>query len=123
MVEITTINVYMLFIGLMLFAILAVFIVYAEASGEKEHRKKTTEEKQAEALETSSEEPPENHQDFTVIVPEITPAERALLAANRQSLQLNMGALEAHRLLAEAAKRHEHDPTPSSWYMDAEWNV
>ena len=46
MVEITTVNIYMLFIGLMLFAILAVFIVYAEASGEKDRKRKVAEEEQ-----------------------------------------------------------------------------
>jgi len=123
MVEITTVNIYMLFIGLMLFAILAVFIVYAEASGEKEHKKKTTEEKQAEALEASSEKYGEVDSTITVVFPEPSPTEQALLAANRQSLQLNMGAMEAHRLLVEAAQRHEHDPVPAEWYVDAEWKV
>lgn len=123
MVEITTVNIYMLFIGLMLFAILAVFIVYAEASGEKDRKRKVAEEEQKEASEASSEKPGEDRQSYTVVVQEITPAERALLAANRQSLQMSMGALEAHRLLAEAAHRHEHDPMPSSWYVDAEWKV
>lgn len=123
MVAVTTIEVYMLFIGLMLFAILAVFIVYAEASGEREHNKKATEERQTEALEASPEKPMEDQQSYTVVMQEITPTERALLAANRQSLQMNMGVLEAHRLLAKAAQRHEHDPMPTASYMDAEWNV
>ncbi|MDY6366335.1 MAG: hypothetical protein SPL18_06740 [Oscillospiraceae bacterium] len=123
MVEITTVNIYMLFIGLMLFAILAVFIVYAEASGEKDRKRKVAEEEQKEASEASSEKPGEDRQSYTVVVQEITPAERALLAANRQSLQMNMGVLEAHRLLAKAAQRHEHDPMPTASYMDAEWNV
>lgn len=123
MVEITTVNIYMLFIGLMLFAILAVFIVYAEASGEKDRKRKVAEEEQKEASEASSEKPGEDRQSYTVVVQEITPAERALFAANRQSFQMSMGAMEAHRLLAEAAQRHEHDPAPAASYMDAEWNV
>ena len=44
MVEITTVNIYMLFIGLMLFAILAVFIVYAEAAGERDRKREAAEE-------------------------------------------------------------------------------
>ena len=65
----------------------------------------------------------EDQQSYTVIMQEITPAEKALLAANRQTLQMNMGALEAHRLMAEAARLHEHDPVPATSYMDAEWRV
>lgn len=123
MMAVTTIEVYMMFIGLILFAILAVFIVYAEASGEKEHKKKAKEERRAEASEINPEKRSEEESPVTIVVSEPSPAEQALLAANRQSLQMSMGALEAHRLLAEAARRHEYDPAPAAWYTDAEWNV
>lgn len=123
MVEITTVNIYMLFIGLMLFAILAVFIVYAEATGERDRKRKVSEKEQKKASEASSEKPMEDQQSYTVVMQEITPTERALLAANRQNLQMNMGALESHRLLAEAAKLHERDPMPTASYMDAEWRA
>ena len=123
MVEITTINIYMLFIGLMLFAILAVFIVYAEAAGERDRKREAAEEQQEEVSEASSEKPMEDQQSYTYVMQEITPAEMALFAANRQNLQMNMGALEAHRLMAEAARLHEHDPVPATSYMDAEWRV
>ena len=123
MVEITTVNIYMLFIGLMLFAILAVFIVYAEAAGERDRKREAAEEQQEEVSEASSEKPMEDQQSYTYVMQEITPAEMALFAANRQNLQMNMGALEAHRLMAEAARLHEHDPVPATSYMDAEWRV
>lgn len=123
MVEITTVNIYMLFIGLMLFAILAVFIVYAEAAGERDRKREAAEEQQEEVSEASSEKPMEDQQSYTYVMQEITPAEMALFAANRQNLQMNMGALEAHRLMAEVARLHEHDPMPAASYMDAEWRV
>lgn len=123
MVEITTVNIYMLFIGLMLFAILAVFIVYAEAAGERDRKREAAEKQQEEVSEASSEKPMEDQQSYTYVMQEITPAEMALFAANRQNLQMNMGALEAHRLMAEAARLHEHDPMPAASYMDAELRV
>lgn len=60
---------------------------------------------------------------YEYYIPESTPAEEALLAANRQSLQMNMDAMEAYRLLAETAKAHEDDPVPAEWYVEAEWKV
>lgn len=89
----------------------------------KECKNKAARPDQEEAPKMEAEETTEDQSDFIVSVPEPSPAEQALLAANRQSLQMNMGALEAHRLLAEAARRHEHDHAPPAWYTDAEWNV
>ena len=89
----------------------------------KDRKKKAAVHDQEEAPEIKEEETTEKGGNVAAIVPRPGPAEQALLAANRQSFQMNMGALEAHRLLAEAAKRHEHDPVPASWYRDAEWDV
>ena len=105
-----------------------IFIVLVTLAGlsydaYKEHRKEATFPDQKEATEIEEKETTEKDSNVTAIVPRPSPAEQALLAANRRSLQMNMGALEAHRLLAEAARRHEYDPTPAAWYTDAEWNV
>lgn len=110
---------WMLFIAMMVSVILALLVVYSDALCKRARRGRAEEQKEGSG--NTQNECPED--SVSSIIPEPSPTEQALLAANHQSLQLNMGALEAHRLLAEAAHRHEHDPMPSSWYVDAEWKV
>ena len=110
---------WMLFIAMMVSLILALLVVYSDVLCEKERGKKA-EEQEEDSGDTQNDCP---EASVSFIIPEPSPTEQALLAANRQSLQMSMGALEAHRLLAEAARRHEYDPAPAAWYTDAEWNV
>ena len=112
-----TMGIYMFFNGL---AVLIVAFILITIVDDDKPKKRDKSEMQHEEV---HKEASDVRYRYEYYIPESTPAEEALLATNRQSLQLNMGALEAHRLLAEAAKRHEHDPAPSSWYVDAEWNV
>lgn len=108
------------------FLILFTFIglVYDEC---KESKKKDTAshapQPQRDAQKEEVEEPPEEPEHITIVIPDPSPAEVALLAANRQSFQMNLDMVEAQHFLAEAARRHELDPTPAAWYKDAEWDV
>lgn len=114
-----TMETWMLFIAMMVSLILALLVVYSDVLCEKERRRKAEEQKEESGY-TQKEYPKDS---VSFIIPEPSPTEQALLAANHQNLQLNMGAMEAHRLLVEAAQRHEHDPVPAEWYVDAEWKV
>ena len=107
---------WMLFIAMMVSLILALLVLYSDVLCERERRRKAEEHKE-ESGDTQKEYPKDS---VSFIIPEPSPTEQALIAANRQSLQLNMGALEAHRLMAEAAQRHEHDPMSATWYTDTE---
>ena len=108
------------------FVVLFTFIglVYDEC---KEFRKKDHASQaprpQREAHEEKVEEPSEESEDVTVIISEPSPAESALWAANRQSLQMNLSALEAHRLLSEAARRYEPETASAEDCRDAEWRI
>ena len=66
------------------------------------------------------EKKPETRDENATVTSEPSPAEKALLAANRQSLQMTMDALEAHRQLASAAMRQGSQPKTTASHTDAE---
>lgn len=118
MTALTTLDGNMFLVWVTLFSIVALIGIYAETPGSKSaDADRRREEPQKEA------EPLEKVQTYTYVIPELSPAEKAFLAANREALRLNMDAMEAQRLLLEAAQRHEHDPAADEWYVDAEWKV
>ena len=96
-------------------------VLYAYYDGISEGRKQ--QEKEDAKLKAAQEEAMKSNQTITFVIPEPNPMEEALTIANRESFQIDMGAMEAYRLLEDTARRHLYDPTPTADYMDAEWNV
>lgn len=99
--------------------ILCATIAYCEgiSAGRKQQKKEDAK------LKAAQEEAMKSNQTITFVIPEPNPMEEALTIANRESFQMDMGAMEAYRLLEDTARRHLYDPTPTADYMDAEWNV
>lgn len=118
-----TMGVFMFLNGLAVLLVAVIFAIFVDEVDDKSKRRKEPDAKHEKVHEEHVKNTSDEPHEYTVIIPDPSPAEVALLAANRQSFQLNLDMLDAQRLLAETARRHELDPTPAEWYHDAEWRA